>query len=66
MCAYMIYVAYAQKGEREREREGETTFFAVGAKAPSLHVRMRMITVGVMALYKKCHITTYKVGDVLL
>lgn len=38
VCAYMIYVAYTQKGEIE------TTFFAVRAKALSLHVGMHLIT----------------------
>lgn len=47
-------------------RERTTTFFAVGAKALSLHVIMHLITVGMLTLYEKCQITTYEVGAVLL
>lgn len=60
VCIHDLCGLYTQKGGME------TTFLAVGAKAISLHVRMRLILLGMLILYKKCHITTYRLGDVLL
>lgn len=58
--------AGAQLGVCIHDLCGLYTDSGEGDDLSSLHVRTNTITASEMILYKKCLVTTYKVGDVLL
>lgn len=58
--------ARAQLGVCIHDLCGLYTEGGEGDDLPSLHVRTNTITASEMILYKKCHNTTNKVGDVSL